>query len=111
MLKEDSMSDNSNPFAAFTKMCSKVETLHSSLESAINALNSRPPIVYINEDGWVDAKQAAKYLCISPSTFDKYRYDTTVKISGYPIDGKILYKKSDLDTWVRLYQVKTREVE
>ena len=108
------MSDNSNPFAAWNDlktMCSSMELLGANLKSAINALNSSKAPTQASLDGWLDAKKAAEYLCISPSTFDKYRYDTTVKISGYPIDGKILYKKSDLDTWVRLYQVKTREVE
>jgi hypothetical protein len=61
-----------------------------------------------NEDGWLDAKAAAKYVRMSPATFDKYRYKTSPKIKGYPLDGKTLYKKSDLDTFVRLYELKNR---
>ena len=63
-----------------------------------------------NEDCWLDAKKAAKYMDVSKSTFDKYRYGTDVKITGYPLDGKILYKKSDLDTFVMLYDLKSRGI-
>ena len=100
------MSDNSNPFAAFTKMCSKVETLQSTLESAINALNSSKASVQVSEDGWLDAKKAAKYLSISDSTFEKYRYQTSPKITGYKLDGKTLYRRADLDSFVKLYEMK-----
>lgn len=55
---------------------------------------------------WLDAKAAARYLGISDSTFDKYRYKTTPSIKGYPLDGKILYRKGDLDSFVRLYALK-----
>ena len=58
-------------------------------------------------DCWLDAKAAAAYLCISAGTFDKYRYDTNPRLKGYPLDGKILYKKSDLDQFVQLYSVKS----
>ncbi len=61
-------------------------------------------------DCWLDAKQAAAYLCISGGTFDKYRYETNPRVKGYPLDGKILYKKSDLDQFVRLYSAKLERV-
>jgi len=60
-----------------------------------------------NADCWLDATKAAKYMDLSKSTFDKYRYGTNVKITGYPLDGKILYKKSDLDNFVKLYDLKS----
>lgn len=63
-----------------------------------------------NSDCWLDAKKAADYICVSKSTFDKYRYDAEVKITGYALDGKILYKKSDLDNFVMLYDLKSRGV-
>jgi hypothetical protein len=59
-------------------------------------------------DGWLDAKAAAKYLNMSDSTFDKYRYQTTPRIKGYKLDGKTLYKKADLDAFVMLYEVNSR---
>jgi hypothetical protein len=61
-------------------------------------------------DGWLDAKAAAKYLGISASSFDKYRYKSMPKIKGYALDGKVLYKKGDLDNFVRLYAIKSGEL-
>ena len=57
-------------------------------------------------DGWIDATRAAEYLNLSRSTFDKYRYIVESKITGYKIDGKTLYKRADLDNWVKLYALK-----
>ena len=55
-------------------------------------------------DRWLDAKAAAEYLGVSAGTFDKYRYKTNRRITGHALDGKILYKKSELDNFVILYQ-------
>ena len=59
-------------------------------------------------DGWLDAKSAARHMGISAATFDKYRYQTTPKIKGFALDGKILYQKSDLDLFIRTYEAKSR---
>lgn len=59
------------------------------------------------DDGWLDAKDAARYMGLSPGTFEKYRYRTSHKITGYKLDGKTLFKRSDLDTFVRLYELKS----
>jgi len=56
-------------------------------------------------DGWLDAKVAARYLGLSPATFDKYRYQTKVKIKGYRVGGKLLYQRKDLDSFVKLYEI------
>jgi len=60
-------------------------------------------------DGWLDSKAAAKYMGnLSKTSFDKYRYQTAPKLKGYPLDGKILYKKSDIDSFVMLYGLKSK---
>ncbi len=59
-------------------------------------------------EGWLDARGAAIYLSMSPGTFDKYRYQTDVKIKGYKVGGKTLYKKADLDAFVMLFGVKSQ---
>lgn len=56
-------------------------------------------------DGWLDAKAAARYLGLSAATFDKYRYQTKVKIKGYRVGGKLLYQRKDLDCFVKLYEI------
>ena len=58
-------------------------------------------------EGWLDAKDAAAYLSMSAGTFDKYRYETSVKIKGYKVGGKTLYKKADLDAFVMLYEARS----
>ena len=61
----------------------------------------------IDADGWLDAKGAAVYLAMSPGTFDKYRYQTSPRIKGYRVGGKTLYKRADLDAFVRLFEVRS----
>jgi hypothetical protein len=60
------------------------------------------------DDGYMDAKAAAAYLGMSPTTFDKYRYNTKIKIKGYKLDGKVWYKKSDLDLFMLTYHSKSQ---
>lgn len=56
-------------------------------------------------DGWLDAKAAIAYLGLSATTFDKYRYQSKVKIKGYKVGGKLLYQRKDLDSFVKLYEL------
>jgi len=58
-------------------------------------------------DGWLDAKGAAAYLSMSAGTFDKYRYEGSPRIKGYRIGGKLLYKREDLDSFVKLWEMKS----
>ena len=55
-------------------------------------------------DRWLDAKAAAEYLGLSATTFDKYRYQSRVRIKGYRVGGKFLYQRKDLDSFVKLYE-------
>ena len=59
-------------------------------------------------DRWLSAEQAAAHMGLSINTFDKYRYNTKVKIKGYRLDGSLRYKKSDLDRFILTYDVKSR---
>ena len=59
-----------------------------------------------DEDHWLDATGAAKYMSVSMSTFDKYRYLTTPKLKGSRVGGKTLFKKSDIDSFVRFYDLR-----
>ena len=60
-----------------------------------------------SNDGWLDSEKARKYLDMSANTFDKYRYQTTPSIKGYKVGGKTLFKREDLDNFVRLYEIKS----
>ena len=61
-------------------------------------------------DGWLDASRAKKYLGISRNTFDKYRYPKESKIilRGHKVDGKTLYKRAEIDRFVKLKQLDNR---
>jgi hypothetical protein len=61
-------------------------------------------------DGWLDAKGAAAYLCMSANTFDKHRYSEAPapRIEGHRVGGKWLYHRDDLDTFVRLFDLRDR---
>lgn len=59
-----------------------------------------------DENLWLDATGAATYMCVSKSTFDKYRYLTKPRLTGHRIDGKTLFKKSEVDSFVRLYDLR-----
>jgi len=51
-------------------------------------------------DGWMTELEAAKYLGLSDATLKRLRYEGTGPSYGKP--GKIaLYKREDLDAWVR----------
>lgn len=64
--------------------------------------------IEIATDNWLDADAAARYMSLSASSFDKYRYKTSPKLKGHNLDGKTLYKKSEIDSFIRLYEVKSR---
>ena len=59
------------------------------------------------DEGWMDARRAAAYLGMSINTFDKYRYQTTPKLVGYRVGGKIFYSRSDLDAFVKLFEIRS----
>ena len=50
-----------------------------------------------NGDRYMTPDEAMKYLGMSPTTFDKYRYKVKPKIPVFRLDGSNRYKKSDLD--------------
>lgn len=61
----------------------------------------------VKDTGWIDAKGAAAHLNMSTNTFDKYRYQTTPRIRGYKVGGKILYQRADLDRFVKLFEIRS----
>ena len=63
-----------------------------------------------DNDGWLDAEGARKYLSMSANTFDKYRYQTSPSIKGYKVGGKTLFKRADLDNFVRLFEIKSNDI-
>jgi hypothetical protein len=61
-----------------------------------------------SSDPWLTAEQARRHMgSMSKGTFDKYRYETSPRLPGHKLDGKVLYKRSDLDNFVRLYELKS----
>jgi hypothetical protein len=69
-----------------------------SIDSQINLILNNQARTHApadaSKEGWLDAKTAAKYM---------YRYRTEPRLKGFNLDGKTLYKKSDLDMFIMLY--------
>jgi len=61
----------------------------------------------VDDDGWLDTPGAKEYLGVSRNTFDKYRYCkfSKVKLTGHKVGGKTLYKREELDRFVKLKQL------
>ncbi len=58
-------------------------------------------------DRYLTPQEAMDYLGFSKGTFDKYRYNTKIKIKGCQLDGKTWFKKSDLDRFMITYGAKS----
>ena len=58
-------------------------------------------------DRYLTPQEAMDYLGFSKGTFDKYRYNTKIKIKGCQLDGKTWFKKSDLDRFMINYEAKS----
>jgi len=95
-----------NAWALIPDILSLARTQSARLDN-IQAEISKIKTQSNHADCWLDAKAAAEYLGVSAGTFDKYRYKTTPRIEGCALDGKTLYKKSELDNFVMLYAAKS----
>jgi hypothetical protein len=58
-------------------------------------------------DRYLTPQEAMDYLGFSKGTFDKYRYNTKIKIKGCQLYGKTWFKKSDLDRFMITYGAKS----
>jgi len=104
-----------NAIASLLSVCKNAPDFIELMRIQANRLQKIEAIVSqmqmpAGNDCWLDAKQAAAYLSLSAGSFDKYRYKSNPRVKGYPLDGKILYKKSDLDQFVKLYAAKAEGV-
>jgi excisionase family DNA binding protein len=57
---------------------------------------------------WLGSSDAAKYLRMSKTTFEKHLYCGPIKINSYLVGGKRLFKRADLDRWVITHNDKLR---
>lgn len=82
------------------KLPGEVKLLALKLDGVMSAIKSATTPKEEN-DGWIDAKAAMSYLGMSKNTFEKYRN----KMHGFRVGGKFYYKKKDLDSFVKLWEV------
>ena len=93
--------------AVVPALISQIEALNTKIDALRTEISERDARTSkTSGDGWLDSKNAAKYLGISSGCFEKYRYSSAVKIKGFPLDGKVLFKREDLDNFDKLYAVK-----
>jgi excisionase family DNA binding protein len=57
---------------------------------------------------WLDSREAADYLRMSKTTFEKHLYSGPIKIKSYLVGGKRLFKRSDVDRWVMTHRDKLK---
>lgn len=67
-------------------------------------------LIIKGDDYWMDAEDARCYIGVSKNTFDNYRYNFNPRLVGSLVGGKTLYKKSDIDYWVRTFQYKSADL-
>jgi len=92
----------------------EMPTMVMSIYNMINDLHSKHDAfqVYIQKftdsveigDRYMTPQVAMDYLGFCKGTFDKYRYNSKIKIKGCQLDGKTWFKKSDLDRFMLTYQ-------
>jgi hypothetical protein len=79
-----------------------------ALRVEVAALRAEKAPVITEPDGWIDARDAQSYLGICKTKFDACRWKRTPRLKGSMFDGKEYFKKSDLDKYMRLYDLKSR---
>jgi excisionase family DNA binding protein len=81
----------------------KINVMQKSLHDVKSLLERILEIQPNSSEGWLDATDAAKYMGISKSTFEKYRADSEHMLRGYQIGGKYVYQKAELDRYIQTY--------
>lgn len=61
-----------------------------------------------SREKWMGASEAMQYMNVTKNTFDRYRYELTPKLPGYPVKGKVFYSKDDIDEWIRSYMYRSQ---
>jgi hypothetical protein len=61
-----------------------------------------------SREKWMGASEAMQYMNVPKNTFDRYRYELTPKLPGYPVKGKVFYSKDDIDEWIRSYMYRSQ---
>ena len=94
--------------AALPQLLESARQQELLLERVLQELRALQSKVH-SDDNWMDMTAARAYLGgMSESTFDKYLYNRSPKIKGYKTDGKLLFKREDLDLWLRLYEARSK---
>jgi hypothetical protein len=89
--------------ASISNMIEQLNAKHDAIQEYMIKLNQKHEL----GDRYMTPQDAMEYLGFSRGTFEKYRYNTKIKIKGYPLDGKTWFKKSDLDMFMLTYQAKS----
>lgn len=89
---------------------SEISEAVSEIREQLNVMRlvlSAPPNEKHPAD-WLGSSDAAKYLRMSKTTFEKHLYVGPIKINSYLVSGKRLFKRADLDRWVITHNDKLR---
>jgi hypothetical protein len=81
----------------------KINKVQKSINDVKSLLTKILEVHPNSSEGWLDATDAAEYMGISKSTFEKYRTDSKHPLRGYQIGGKYVYQKPELDRYIQTY--------
>lgn len=92
------------------KLLSQLDEQKRQIENLTNEVQRLETVIQsqsVDKDGWLDTPRARKYLSACRNTFDNYRYPkvSKVKLTGHRVDGKTLFKKEELDRFVKLKEL------
>ena len=90
-----------------SKNTDSVEQLHAKIDALQNFIIKISENINNGEE-WKPTHKAMKYLGMCQNSFDKYRYETKIKIPGHKLDKMNWYKRSDLDLFMLTYEAKSK---
>jgi hypothetical protein len=87
--------------ALMAELCADDQALDLLAESLAPRLAAKLEPAHVNEDGWLDAKQAATYLSLSIHALHKHTAARTIPFEQDGSGAKLWFKRSELDAWRR----------
>ena len=91
-----------NPFEL---ILDKLNTIENLLRQVIN--NDKGSVTIVNVAEILNISQVAEYLSLAKSSI--YKMTSERNIPHFKTGKKLLFKRSELDDWIKLHRIKTRQ--
>ena len=101
-----SIAEAFEPLSLLPDLHRQIKQVGNELAAVRNELAKKP---VPNEDRWLTVKEARAYLGnMCEATFNKYLNDPHCEVPSSLVGGKRLLKRSELDTWVKLHEIRSQ---